>query len=138
MEEREEKWKPGEEKWKEVSLCTSGLGNIRDLELKGSNNLKLRVEDTTTAYGLGRVNSQTTRATAARRSQVRLPAGGLTAWSLHVLPVHMWVLSSNGLATCPGCTPPPAHRLLEIGTSFPKIHYGRSDLENGKIQFQSK
>ncbi|MED6244349.1 hypothetical protein ATANTOWER_005763 [Ataeniobius toweri] len=24
------------------------------------------------------------------------------------------------------CTPPPAHRLLEIGTSFPTTHYGRS------------
>ncbi|MED6270055.1 hypothetical protein CHARACLAT_005991 [Characodon lateralis] len=29
------------------------------------------------------------------------------------------VLLCDGLATCPGCTPPLAHRLLEIGTSFP-------------------
>ncbi|MEQ2313258.1 hypothetical protein AMECASPLE_039864 [Ameca splendens] len=39
------------------------------------------------------------------------------------------VLPCNGLATCPGCTPPPAHRLLEIGTSSPATHYGISGLE---------
>ncbi|MEQ2235434.1 hypothetical protein ILYODFUR_002294 [Ilyodon furcidens] len=33
----------------------------------------------------------------------------------------------DGLATCPGCTPPLARRLLEIGTSFPATHYGISD-----------
>ncbi|MEQ2222197.1 hypothetical protein ILYODFUR_023596 [Ilyodon furcidens] len=38
------------------------------------------------------------------------------------------VLPCDGLATCPGCTTPPAHRLLEIGTSFPVTHYGRSVL----------
>ncbi|MEQ2308768.1 hypothetical protein AMECASPLE_031634 [Ameca splendens] len=26
-------------------------------------------------------------------SWVRFPAGGLSAWSLHVLPVHAWVLA---------------------------------------------
>ncbi|MED6264245.1 hypothetical protein CHARACLAT_012821 [Characodon lateralis] len=39
-------------------------------------------------------------------------------------------LPCDGLATCPGCTLPPAHRLLEIGTSFPSTHYGRSGVEN--------
>ncbi|MEQ2230041.1 hypothetical protein ILYODFUR_025172 [Ilyodon furcidens] len=40
------------------------------------------------------------------------------------------VLPCDGLVTCPGCTPPPAHRLLEIGTSIPATHYGRSSIEN--------
>ncbi|MED6286485.1 hypothetical protein CHARACLAT_006561 [Characodon lateralis] len=30
---------------------------------------------------------------AARRSWVQLPAGGISAWSLHVLPMHAWVLT---------------------------------------------
>ncbi|MEQ2251352.1 hypothetical protein ILYODFUR_010071 [Ilyodon furcidens] len=40
------------------------------------------------------------------------------------------VLPCNGLATCPGCTLPPAHRLLEIGTSFLATHNGRSSIED--------
>ncbi|MED6252924.1 hypothetical protein ATANTOWER_019404 [Ataeniobius toweri] len=40
--------------------------------------------------------------------------------------VVVCVLPCDGLATCPGCTPPLAHRLLEIGTSFPATHYGIS------------
>ncbi|MEQ2234531.1 hypothetical protein ILYODFUR_032645 [Ilyodon furcidens] len=88
---------------------------------------------------------------------VRLPAGGLSAWSLHVLTGYsgflpqsknvtvrltglstlplgvnvcvcgclscVCVLPCDGLPTCPGCTPPPAHGLLD---SFPMTHYGRS------------
>ncbi|MEQ2204486.1 hypothetical protein XENOCAPTIV_013782 [Xenoophorus captivus] len=38
------------------------------------------------------------------------------------------VLPCDGLVTCPRCTPPPAHTLLEIGTSFPATHYGRREL----------
>ncbi|MED6269329.1 hypothetical protein CHARACLAT_031934 [Characodon lateralis] len=36
------------------------------------------------------------------------------------------VLPCDGLATCPRCTPPPVHRLLEIGTSSLATHHGRS------------
>ncbi|MED6259010.1 hypothetical protein ATANTOWER_015495 [Ataeniobius toweri] len=36
------------------------------------------------------------------------------------------MLPCNGLATCPRCTPPLAHRLLEICTSYPAAQYGRS------------
>ncbi|MEQ2303845.1 hypothetical protein AMECASPLE_020971 [Ameca splendens] len=39
-------------------------------------------------------------------------------------------LPCDGLATGPGCTLPPAHRLLEIGTSFPVTHYGISGIED--------
>ncbi|MEQ2228074.1 hypothetical protein ILYODFUR_005059 [Ilyodon furcidens] len=38
------------------------------------------------------------------------------------------VLPCDGLATCPGCSLPTAHRLLEI-SSFPATHYGRSGIE---------
>ncbi|MED6272368.1 hypothetical protein CHARACLAT_029556 [Characodon lateralis] len=101
------------------------------------------------------------------------PGGGLSAWSLHVLPMHAWVLTGysgflpqsknmtawlaglsklplgvNGyvcawlfvlyvsvlpcdrLATCPECTLPPAHRLLEIGTSPPVTRYGICCIED--------
>ncbi|MEQ2244082.1 hypothetical protein ILYODFUR_013487 [Ilyodon furcidens] len=40
--------------------------------------------------------------------------------------LYVSVLPCDGLATCPGCTPLPAYRVLEIGTSFPATHYGRS------------
>ncbi|MED6259812.1 hypothetical protein ATANTOWER_032779 [Ataeniobius toweri] len=36
----------------------------------------------------------------------------------------------DGLATCPGCTAPLAHRLLEISTSLPVTHYGISGIED--------
>ncbi|MEQ2290285.1 hypothetical protein AMECASPLE_001866 [Ameca splendens] len=36
----------------------------------------------------------------------------------------------DGLAICPGCTPPLARRLLEIGTSSPATLFGRSGYEN--------
>ncbi|MEQ2286181.1 hypothetical protein AMECASPLE_039631 [Ameca splendens] len=36
------------------------------------------------------------------------------------------VFPCDGLAICPGCTLPLAHRLLEIGTSSPVTHYGIS------------
>ncbi|MED6274685.1 hypothetical protein CHARACLAT_018814, partial [Characodon lateralis] len=35
-----------------------------------------------------------------------------------------------GLATCPGCTLPLSHRLLETGTSSPVTHYGISGIED--------
>ncbi|MEQ2249901.1 hypothetical protein ILYODFUR_034387 [Ilyodon furcidens] len=38
------------------------------------------------------------------------------------MSVVVCVLPCYGLATCPGCTPPPAHRLLEIGTSSPTTY----------------
>ncbi|MEQ2241516.1 hypothetical protein ILYODFUR_026182 [Ilyodon furcidens] len=34
------------------------------------------------------------------------------------------VLPCDGPVTCPGCAPPFAHGLLEMGTSFPVTHYG--------------
>ncbi|MEQ2233862.1 hypothetical protein ILYODFUR_026160 [Ilyodon furcidens] len=49
------------------------------------------------------------------------------------MSVHGCLLPCDRLATCPGCTPPPAHRLLEIGTSFPATHYGRSSIENESL-----
>ncbi|MEQ2186389.1 hypothetical protein GOODEAATRI_027978 [Goodea atripinnis] len=36
------------------------------------------------------------------------------------------VLPCDGLATCPGCTLPLAHRQLEMGTNSPATHYGIS------------
>ncbi|MED6287785.1 hypothetical protein CHARACLAT_019744 [Characodon lateralis] len=42
------------------------------------------------------------------------------------------MLPCDGLVTCPGCTLPPAHRLLEMGTSFPVTHNGRSERERKK------
>ncbi|MEQ2220384.1 hypothetical protein ILYODFUR_004850 [Ilyodon furcidens] len=55
---------------------------------------------------------------------------------VHILAVHacvcmvFCVLPCDGLVTCPGCTLPPTHRLLEIGTSFPTTHYGRNGIED--------
>ncbi|MED6294680.1 hypothetical protein CHARACLAT_023624 [Characodon lateralis] len=91
-------------------------------------------------------------------SCIRLPAGGLHVLPVHAwvftgcsgflpqshMPVRLvglsklplgicmvvCVLPCNGLATCPGCILPPAHRLLEIGSSFPVNHYGRSGIED--------
>ncbi|MEQ2246876.1 hypothetical protein ILYODFUR_003625 [Ilyodon furcidens] len=87
---------------------------------------------------------------------VRLPAGGLLAWSLHGLPLHAWILygysgflphSKNiiGLSKFPlgvkGCClssvlpcdgdlfrlyPPLTCRPLQRGTSSPATQYGRS------------
>ncbi|MEQ2222429.1 hypothetical protein ILYODFUR_026325 [Ilyodon furcidens] len=34
-----------------------------------------------------------------------------------VFVLYVSVLPCDGLATCPGCTPPVAHKLLEIGMS---------------------
>ncbi|MED6245428.1 hypothetical protein ATANTOWER_002988 [Ataeniobius toweri] len=43
---------------------------------------------------------------------------GVCEWLFVCCPVMDWI--------CPGCAPPLAHRLLEIGTSSPATHYGRS------------
>ncbi|MED6294619.1 A disintegrin and metalloproteinase with thrombospondin motifs 20, partial [Characodon lateralis] len=45
------------------------------------------------------------------------------------------VLPCDGLTTCPGCTPPLARRLLEIGTSSPLTHYGVSALSDTQSNF---
>ncbi|MED6294415.1 hypothetical protein CHARACLAT_020850 [Characodon lateralis] len=51
--------------------------------------------------------------------------------------VVVCVLPCDGLATCPGCTLPPAHRVLEIGTSSPVTHYGISGMM-GELSVKDK
>ncbi|MEQ2246353.1 hypothetical protein ILYODFUR_037560 [Ilyodon furcidens] len=54
----------------------------------------------------------------------KLPLGQTTTHTNSQLCVS--VLPFDGLATCPGCTPPLSGRLLEIGTSYPTNQCGRS------------
>ncbi|MEQ2241449.1 hypothetical protein ILYODFUR_025380 [Ilyodon furcidens] len=66
---------------------------------------------------------------AARRSWVRLLAGGPSAWSLHVLPMHVWVLSRY-----PGFLPQSKNMTVRlIGLS--KVSLGINGCVEGRLSF---